>query len=86
MIVCRRAIECLDCVISVRPQDYEALWWRKQVAKLKLYDFAGFITMWNGWLFCLGGNPYPGHPANEVYQYLMEGHRMDIPHDCPDEM
>ena len=36
--------------------------------------------------FCKGGSPYPGLPANEVYQYLMEGQRMENPLNCPDEM
>ncbi|EDO47097.1 predicted protein, partial [Nematostella vectensis] len=42
------------------------------------------VLLWE--IFTLGGSPYPGLPANEVYQYLMEGQRMAQPEDCPQEM
>jgi hypothetical protein len=40
-------------------------------------------------LFCVfatGGMPYPGMHANEVYQLLLNGKRMDPPIYCPEEM
>ena len=33
-----------------------------------------------------GGNPYPGLPPTEIYQYIIEGNRMERPVDCPEEM
>ena len=34
----------------------------------------------------IGGNPYPNIPPTEVYQYIIEGNRMERPVDCPEEM
>lgn len=42
------------------------------------------VFLWE--LFTLGGSPYPGLPPTEIYQFLMEGNRMDQPVDCPDQM
>ncbi|KAK3700365.1 hypothetical protein QZH41_019735 [Actinostola sp. cb2023] len=42
------------------------------------------VLLWE--IFTLGGSPYPSLPANEVYQYLMEGQRMHQPDDCPDKI
>lgn len=69
-------------LLPVKWMAIEALVDRIYTPKSDVWSFG--VLLWE--LFTLGGNPYPGHPANEVYQYLMEGHRMDIPHDCPDEM
>ena len=33
-----------------------------------------------------GGSPYPGLPPADIYQFIMEGNRMDQPVDCPDDM
>ncbi|KAJ7350232.1 hypothetical protein OS493_037695 [Desmophyllum pertusum] len=42
------------------------------------------IFLWE--LFTLGGNPYPMLPPTEIYQYIIEGNRMERPVDCPEEM
>lgn len=42
------------------------------------------IFMWE--LFTLGGSPYPGIPANEMYNFLMSGKRMEAPVECPDDI
>ena len=34
----------------------------------------------------LGGTPYPGVDANEVYLSLLQGKRMEPPMHCPQEM
>lgn len=34
----------------------------------------------------IGGNPYPNIPPTEIYQYIIEGNRMERPVDCPEEM
>lgn len=33
-----------------------------------------------------GGSPYPGLPPTEIYQFIMDGNRMEQPLDCPDQM
>ena len=35
-------------------------------------------------IFATGGTPYPGMHANEVYQSLLHGKRMDPPMYCPE--
>lgn len=42
------------------------------------------VFLWE--LFTLGGSPYPGLPPTEIYQFIMDGNRMDQPLDCPDQM
>ena len=33
-----------------------------------------------------GGKPYPGLPRNEVAELLVQGHRMELPYACSEEM
>jgi len=69
-------------LLPVKWMAIEALVDRVYTHKSDVWSFG--VLLWE--LFTLGGSPYPGLPANEVYQYLMEGQRMDIPVNCPDEM
>lgn len=69
-------------LLPVKWMAIEALVDRIYTHKSDVWSFG--VLLWE--LFTLGGNPYPGLPANEVYQYLMEGQRMDNPLNCPDEM
>ena len=39
----RHSFQWLHCIISVHPQDYGARWWLKQIADLKLCDFADCV-------------------------------------------
>jgi len=69
-------------LLPVKWMAIEALVDRVYTHKSDVWSFG--VLLWE--LFTLGGSPYPGLPANEVYQYLMEGNRMEQPVDCPDEM
>lgn len=40
--------------------------------------------MWE--IFTLGGSPYPGIPVEELFKLLKEGHRMDKPGNCTNEL
>uniref|UniRef100_A0A665WM20 receptor protein-tyrosine kinase n=1 Tax=Echeneis naucrates TaxID=173247 RepID=A0A665WM20_ECHNA len=42
------------------------------------------ITMWE--IATRGMTPYPGIPNHEIYDYLVEGHRLKQPTDCLDEL
>uniref|UniRef100_A0A4W6F3V3 receptor protein-tyrosine kinase n=1 Tax=Lates calcarifer TaxID=8187 RepID=A0A4W6F3V3_LATCA len=42
------------------------------------------ITMWE--IATRGMTPYPGIPNHEIYDYLVEGHRLKQPADCLDEL
>lgn len=69
-------------LLPVKWMAIEALVDRVYTHKSDVWSFG--VLLWE--LFTLGGSPYPGLPANEVYQYLMEGNRMEKPLNCPDEM
>ncbi|PFX33391.1 Fibroblast growth factor receptor 2 [Stylophora pistillata] len=69
-------------LLPVKWMAIEALVDRFYTHKSDVWSFG--VLLWE--LFTLGGSPYPGLPANEVYQYLMEGNRMEKPLNCPDEM
>ncbi|KAJ7388516.1 hypothetical protein OS493_037137 [Desmophyllum pertusum] len=69
-------------LLPVKWMAIEALVDRVYTHKSDVWSFG--VLLWE--LFTLGGSPYPGLPANEVYQYLMEGNHMEKPIDCPDEM
>ena len=40
--------------------------------------------MWE--IFTLGGNPYPSVPVEHLFELLREGHRMDRPPYCSQDM
>ena len=42
------------------------------------------VLMWE--IFTLGGSPYPGIPVEELFKLLKEGHRMDKPGNCTNEL
>uniref|UniRef100_A0A8D3D3T6 receptor protein-tyrosine kinase n=1 Tax=Scophthalmus maximus TaxID=52904 RepID=A0A8D3D3T6_SCOMX len=42
------------------------------------------ITMWE--IATRGMTPYPGIPNHEIYDYLVEGHRLKQPAECLDEL
>lgn len=42
------------------------------------------VLMWE--IFTLGGSPYPGIPVEELFKLLKEGHRMDKPANCTNEL
>uniref|UniRef100_A0A673M1C2 Fibroblast growth factor receptor n=1 Tax=Sinocyclocheilus rhinocerous TaxID=307959 RepID=A0A673M1C2_9TELE len=42
------------------------------------------VLLWE--IFTLGGSPYPGVPVEELFKLLREGHRMDRPSACTQEI
>ncbi|XP_037550469.1 fibroblast growth factor receptor 3 [Nematolebias whitei] len=42
------------------------------------------VLLWE--IFTLGGSPYPGIPVEELFKLLKEGHRMDKPANCTQEL
>uniref|UniRef100_A0A8C5I6A1 Fibroblast growth factor receptor n=1 Tax=Gouania willdenowi TaxID=441366 RepID=A0A8C5I6A1_GOUWI len=42
------------------------------------------VLLWE--IFTLGGSPYPGIPVEELFKLLKEGHRMDRPANCTNEL
>lgn len=42
------------------------------------------VLLWE--IFTLGGSPYPGVPVEELFKLLKEGHRMDKPSTCTNEL
>ncbi|KDR17781.1 Fibroblast growth factor receptor 3 [Zootermopsis nevadensis] len=42
------------------------------------------ILLWE--IVTLGANPYPGIPTNKLPEYLREGHRMECPENCSNEL
>lgn len=59
--------------------------WHRQP---KCYPVTQVATSWCIFFFIpfIGGNPYPNIPPTEIYQYIIEGNRMERPVDCPEEM
>lgn len=42
------------------------------------------VLLWE--IMTLGGKPYPSVPLENLYQLLKQGHRMNQPHNCPNEL
>lgn len=42
------------------------------------------VTMWE--IATRGMTPYPGIQNHEIYDYLLEGHRLKQPADCLDDL
>ncbi|XP_053292607.1 tyrosine-protein kinase Mer [Pleuronectes platessa] len=55
-----------------------------RVFTIKSDVWAFGITMWE--IATRGMTPYPGIPNHEIYDYLVEGHRLKQPTDCLDEL
>uniref|UniRef100_A0A803T857 Fibroblast growth factor receptor n=1 Tax=Anolis carolinensis TaxID=28377 RepID=A0A803T857_ANOCA len=47
-------------------------------------DVNVLLLLWE--IFTLGGSPYPGVPVEELFKLLKEGHRMDKPSNCTNEL
>ncbi|KAG9340921.1 hypothetical protein JZ751_020114 [Albula glossodonta] len=60
----------------------EALFDRVYTHQSDVWSFG--VLMWE--IFTLGGSPYPGIPVEELFKLLKEGHRMDKPSNCPQEL
>ncbi|XP_078449177.1 fibroblast growth factor receptor 2 isoform X1 [Lampetra fluviatilis] len=60
----------------------EALFDRVYTHQCDVWSFG--VLLWE--IFTLGGSPYPGIPVEELFKLLKEGHRMDKPSNCPNEL
>ncbi|XP_068424795.1 fibroblast growth factor receptor 2 isoform X3 [Clinocottus analis] len=60
----------------------EALFDRVYTHQSDVWSFG--VLMWE--IFTLGGSPYPGIPVEELFKLLKEGHRMDMPGNCTNEL
>ncbi|XP_041914987.1 fibroblast growth factor receptor 1b isoform X2 [Alosa sapidissima] len=60
----------------------EALFDRIYTHQSDVWSFG--VLLWE--IFTLGGSPYPGVPVEELFKLLKEGHRMDRPSACPQEL
>ncbi|KAM6984877.1 fibroblast growth factor receptor 1b [Aplochiton taeniatus] len=60
----------------------EALFDRIYTQQSDVWSFG--VLLWE--IFTLGGSPYPGVPVEELFKLLKEGHRMDRPSACTQEL
>ncbi|XP_012814429.1 fibroblast growth factor receptor 1 isoform X2 [Xenopus tropicalis] len=60
----------------------EALFDRIYTHQSDVWSFG--VLLWE--IFTLGGSPYPGVPMEELFKLLKEGHRMDKPTTCTNEL
>ncbi|XP_021080797.1 fibroblast growth factor receptor 1 isoform X7 [Mesocricetus auratus] len=60
----------------------EALFDRIYTHQSDVWSFG--VLLWE--IFTLGGSPYPGVPVEELFKLLKEGHRMDKPTNCTNEL
>nr|DBA23829.1 TPA: hypothetical protein GDO54_014707 [Pyxicephalus adspersus] len=60
----------------------EALFDRIYTHQSDVWSFG--VLLWE--IFTLGGSPYPGVPMEELFKLLKDGHRMDKPTNCTNDL